>query len=397
MAQIKVLKLSGGDLQQHDTTADDVTFNTITSGVSAGTAPFSVASSTLVTNLNADLLDGNEASAFATASHTHVASEITDFDTEVSNNTDVAANTSARHTQNTDTGTTATSFDVDSGGTGFKLKNNAGEVQLRNLADNAFADLRVKDLTVEGTTTTVNSETVTINDNIIVLNNNEAGTPSENAGIEVERGTSTNASITWDETADVWTAGLAGAEVEIVLTDSTVFDARYYTETEIGQTTGTTGSDLVGDDNSYNNFTPAATTVKGALSGIDSALGALTGGAPAVTLTAGTGGWSAGDAIYISANDTGLPADASAIATARVIGIAQGAVAQTSTGDVQLLGEITGVGSAWTAGSPVYLSETTGALTQTAPTTSGAVIIQLGIAINATDLLIDIKEPRILA
>jgi len=35
--------------------------------------------------------------------HTHTASDVTDFDTEVSNNTDVAANTSARHTQNTDT------------------------------------------------------------------------------------------------------------------------------------------------------------------------------------------------------------------------------------------------------------------------------------------------------
>lgn len=34
---------------------------------------------------------------FAAASHTHVASDITDFDTEVSNNTDVAANTAARH------------------------------------------------------------------------------------------------------------------------------------------------------------------------------------------------------------------------------------------------------------------------------------------------------------
>lgn len=33
----------------------------------------------------------------AAASHTHTASEVTDFDTEVSNNTDVAANTAARH------------------------------------------------------------------------------------------------------------------------------------------------------------------------------------------------------------------------------------------------------------------------------------------------------------
>lgn len=41
---------------------------------------------------------GSKASDFATASHTHTASQVTDFDTEVSNNTDVAANTAARHT-----------------------------------------------------------------------------------------------------------------------------------------------------------------------------------------------------------------------------------------------------------------------------------------------------------
>ena len=60
-------------------------------------------------------------------------------------------------------------------------------------------------LTVSGSATYVNTEIVTINDNIVVLNNNEAGTPSANAGIEVERGTSTNTSILWNETSDVWT------------------------------------------------------------------------------------------------------------------------------------------------------------------------------------------------
>ncbi len=77
-------------------------------------------------------------------------------------------------------------------------------------------------LTVSGTTTTVNSETVTVNDNIIVLNNNESGTPSQNGGIEIERGTSTNASLIWKESQDKWYAGLAGAEVEILTTASTL-------------------------------------------------------------------------------------------------------------------------------------------------------------------------------
>ena len=39
----------------------------------------------------------------------------------------------------------------------------------------------------------------------MVLNKDEAGTPSANAGIEVERGTSTNVSFVWNETLDYWT------------------------------------------------------------------------------------------------------------------------------------------------------------------------------------------------
>ena len=59
-------------------------------------------------------------------------------------------------------------------------------------------------LTVSGTTTTVNSETVTIADNIIELNSNATGTPTENAGIEIERGTSANVQFLWNESTDTW-------------------------------------------------------------------------------------------------------------------------------------------------------------------------------------------------
>ena len=59
-------------------------------------------------------------------------------------------------------------------------------------------------LTVDGTTTTVNSETVTIDDNIIELNSNAADTPTENAGIEVNRGNSTNVQLRWNESTDRW-------------------------------------------------------------------------------------------------------------------------------------------------------------------------------------------------
>ena len=59
-------------------------------------------------------------------------------------------------------------------------------------------------LTVSGSTTTVDSNTVNIGDNIIVLNTDETGTPSQDAGIEIERGTETNASFLWIEGDDYW-------------------------------------------------------------------------------------------------------------------------------------------------------------------------------------------------
>lgn len=58
--------------------------------------------------------------------------------------------------------------------------------------------------TVNGTTTTINTTTLTVSDNIIILNNDVTGTPTENAGIEVERGTSPNVAIRWNEVSDIW-------------------------------------------------------------------------------------------------------------------------------------------------------------------------------------------------
>jgi len=62
-------------------------------------------------------------------------------------------------------------------------------------------------LTVDGTQTILNTETLTVDDNTIVLNNNVTGSPTENSGIEIERGTSANKSLLWDETNDYWTVG----------------------------------------------------------------------------------------------------------------------------------------------------------------------------------------------
>ena len=62
-------------------------------------------------------------------------------------------------------------------------------------------------LTVSGTTTTTLSNNVNIGDSIITLNSDETGTPSQDAGIEVERGNQTNKTLFWDESAGRWTVG----------------------------------------------------------------------------------------------------------------------------------------------------------------------------------------------
>ena len=60
------------------------------------------------------------------------------------------------------------------------------------------------DLTVNGTTTTLNTETLLVEDNIVVLNSGVTATPLLDSGIEVERGTSANVLIRWNETNDQW-------------------------------------------------------------------------------------------------------------------------------------------------------------------------------------------------
>ena len=77
-----------------------------------------------------------------------------------------------------------------------------------------------------------------------------------------------------------------------------------------------------------------------------------------------------------------VEADASAYATARVIGIAPAAISDTATGTVLLHGFIRDDSWAWTAGSTLYLSETAGAMTHTAPTTDGAFVLVVGVALS---------------
>ena len=95
-------------------------------------------------------------------------------------------------------------------------------------------------LTVSGTTTTVNSETISLADNMIDLNSNfTSGTPSENSGIRVMRGDSTNVTFIWDEGNDRWTVGSSN------MVAGTFIGA--LTGNVTGNVTGDVTGDLTGD------------------------------------------------------------------------------------------------------------------------------------------------------
>lgn len=117
--------------------------------------------------------------------------------------------------------------------------------QAVGVTDNVtFGDVVVNgDLTVNGTTTTLNTAELDVEDNIIRVNSNVTGAPTLNAGIEVERGTSDNVSIRYNETTDVWELTNDGTTFDTIATSATaggVGDVS--TNAGLGSLSGQTGS-----------------------------------------------------------------------------------------------------------------------------------------------------------
>jgi hypothetical protein len=72
-------------------------------------------------------------------------------------------------------------------------------------------DLKIGgDLDIVGAINSFSTSTISVEDNKFLLNSNVTGTPSVDAGIEVERGDYTNASLYWNETANGWYVGTPG-------------------------------------------------------------------------------------------------------------------------------------------------------------------------------------------
>jgi hypothetical protein len=134
------------------------------------------------------------------------------------------------------------------------------------------------DLTVNGTTTTLNTETLAVEDNIVLLNKNVTSSPSVNAGIEVERGTETNASLYWDESTDKWYVNDATTSKAIAL----VGDATFNTFA-----TFTDGTNNATPDSSSDTFTfSGGTGISVAVNGTSDTLTITNDGVRTITGTA---------------------------------------------------------------------------------------------------------------
>jgi len=174
----------------------------------------------------------------AAASHTHTASEITDFETAAEalfSVTDAGGDGSLAYSAGVFTYTGPSASEVQAhitAGTGVAVASGVVSIgqEVETTSDVTFAKVTTSlieggstitidpaglgdntgtvvidgDLTVNGTTTTVNSNEVNIGDAIILLNSDETGAASQNAGLEIERGTDANVSFIWNESDNKW-------------------------------------------------------------------------------------------------------------------------------------------------------------------------------------------------
>lgn len=89
--------------------------------------------------------------------------------------------------------------------TPYLTSSNASSIYLPKSGGSINGSLIIDgNLTVSGSSTSLNVNELNIEDNLIVLNYGVSGSPSLSAGIEIERGTSPNVSIQWNESSDRW-------------------------------------------------------------------------------------------------------------------------------------------------------------------------------------------------
>ena len=75
-------------------------------------------------------------------------------------------------------------------------------------------------VTISGTQTIVNSQITSLADSVLELNRDASGTPSEDAGLQVNRGSSADVSLIWDESSGYWSFTNDGSTNFKIATDT---------------------------------------------------------------------------------------------------------------------------------------------------------------------------------
>jgi hypothetical protein len=102
-------------------------------------------------------------------------------------------------------------------------------------------------LTVNGNITYVNSNTVEIGDSILLLNRDETSTPSQDAGLEIERGTSANVSFLWKEGLGYWSTVNQGFHIGSIPDAGSAYSGNKYLVSDGGVVEYLSSVDLAGD------------------------------------------------------------------------------------------------------------------------------------------------------
>ena len=221
----------------------------------------------------------------ARANHTgtQAASTISDFDTEVANNTAVAANTAK-------TGISTAQADLLSATAGTTSASKALVVD-SNKDLTGINDLTVAgDLTVSGTTTTVNVEDLTVDTaDITIMNGNTTASAADDSGIKTQIGTSSFKTLLWKHATSAWTSS----------------DNIDSTEYKIAGTTVLSGSTL-GSTITGSSLTSVGTLASGVLTGCTGLpLGTgITGTLPVANGGTNLASYTAGDILYATGATT---------------------------------------------------------------------------------------------
>jgi hypothetical protein len=146
-----------------------------------------------------------------------------------------------------------------------------GNISANNIT--VSTDLLVQgDLNVTGTQTITNTTTLAVNDNKVTLNSGASGTPTLNAGVVIDRGSSSDVDLRWNESTDKWEQTRDGStyvNIPISTTELSEGTNQYFTNARARAAISVTGS------GSYDSGT-GVITVTGGVTSVNTLTGAVT-------------------------------------------------------------------------------------------------------------------------